>query len=393
MRVLLLAGTALALVTASPAMAAWDDWSISPWTGSLGDLSYSVGGQVQGTVFSADQPGSFDTPNATGAAQVTASIQRDYDSGLSLALKGQFSIYHDHLSGDNYGSDFVAKAYATAQTGLGRVDVGMNDGVGYALAITGPTVNGEVAIDNPNAEFFIDPATHQAFQGIFTLNSAVESSLNFAKISYYTPRLFGLQLAVSFTPSQGKEFLPFINNGPTTPNRQRFMWEGAFNYSDAFGPVTLSAYGAITVGHGEHKTPGHAGLTEWGFGTEADWAIDDDWKLAIGGAYREANTYTFNISDARTAGVTNSLHLSAVLSYGPWSLGGEIGNGTADGSLGDPTIGVHAYTVDAGYTVNSNLQFTAGWQKLRYAQNAGAFYNGAPVIDMDAVFLHAVLNI
>ena len=393
MRVSLLAGTALALLAASPASAAWDDWSISPWTGFLGDLSYSVGGQVQGTVFSANEPGSFDLPNGTGAAQINASIQRDYDSGLSLALKGQFSIYHDHLSGDNYGSDFVAKAYATAQTGLGRVDVGMNDGAAYALAITGPTVNGEVAIDNPNAEFFIDPTTNQAFQGIFTLNSAVESSLNYAKLSYYTPRLFGLQLAMSFTPSQGKEFLPFLNNGPSTPNRQRFMWEGAFNYSDSFGPVTLSAYGAITVGHGEHKTPGHAGLTEWGFGGQADWAIDDDWKLSVGGAYREANTYTFNINEARISGVTNSMHLSTVLSYGPWSLGGEIGDGNADGSLGDPTIGAHAYTVDAGYTVNSNLQFTAGWQKLRYAQSAGVFFNGAPVIDMDAVFLHAVVNI
>ena len=393
MRVSLLAGTALALFAATPALAAWDDWSISPWTGSVGDFSYSVGGQAHGTLFSANEPGSFDTPFATGAAQMNASIQRDYDSGLSLALKGQFSLYHDHLSGDNYGSDFVAKAYATAQTGLGRIDVGMNDGAAYALAIIGPTVNGEVAIDNPNATFFIDPATNRAFQGIFTLNSAVESTLNYAKISYYTPRLFGVQIALSFTPSQGKEFLPFINNGPTTPNRQRFMWEGAASYSDTFGPVTVSAYGSIIVGHGEHKTPGHAGLTDWGLGTEADWAIDDDWKLAIGGAYREANTYTFNINEARTAGVTNSMHFSGVLSYGPWSLGGEIGDGNADGSLGDPTIGAHAYTVDAAYAVNSNLQFSAGWQKLRYGRTSGAFFNGAPVIDMDAVFLHAVLNI
>jgi len=276
MRLSLLAGTVLALFAATPAWAAWDDWSISPLHGYLGDFSYSVGGQAQGTVFSANVPGSFDQPNATGAAQVNASIQRDYDSGLSLALKGQFSIYHDHLSGDNYGSDFVAKAYFQAQTGLGRIEVGMADGAGYALALTGPTVNGEVAIDNPNAEFFIDPTTGQAFQGLFTLNSAVESSLNYAKISYYTPRLFGVQLAMSFTPSEGKEFLPFLNNGPSVPNRQRYIWEGAASYSDVFGPLTLSAYGAITVGHGEHKTPGHAGLTEWGFGSQADWAINDD---------------------------------------------------------------------------------------------------------------------
>jgi hypothetical protein len=397
MRASLLAGTALALLAVSPAFAAWDDWSLSPWTGTVGDLSYSVGGQVQGTVFDADQPAvaGFDTTSGTGAAQLTASIEKDYDSGLSLALKGQFSLYHDRLSGDNYGSDFLAKLYGTAQTGLGKIDVGMADGAGYVLAITGPTVNGEVAIDNPNAEFFRDPSTGQAFQGIFTLNSAVESSLNYAKISYYTPRLFGLQLAMSFTPSEGKDVIPFVNNGANVPNRQKSMWEGAFNYtnSDDFGPVTLGVYGAVTVGHGDRKTPGHAGLTEWGVGTEADWAIDDDWKLSVGGAYREANTYAFNINDARMSGVTNSMHVSTVLSWGSWSVGGEMGNGTADGSLGDPTLGVHAYTVDAAYAVNANLQLSGGWQKLRYARSAGAFYNGAPIIDMDAVFLHAVLNI
>src|ERR1700743_2984205 len=76
MRVSLLAGTTLALLATGPAAAAWDDWSLSPWTGTLGDFSYSVGGQVHGTVFDADEPGHFDLPNATGAAQVNASIQR-----------------------------------------------------------------------------------------------------------------------------------------------------------------------------------------------------------------------------------------------------------------------------------------------------------------------------
>ena len=56
MRVSLLAGTALALLIAAPAEAAWDDWSIDPWTGFVGDLGYHVGGQVNGTVFDASQP-------------------------------------------------------------------------------------------------------------------------------------------------------------------------------------------------------------------------------------------------------------------------------------------------------------------------------------------------
>ena len=100
-----------------------------------------------------------------------------------------------------------------------------------------------------------------AFINVFALNSAVESSLNYAKVSYFSPRLFGLQLGVSFTPSEGKYVIPFANNGPNVPNRQKSMWEAAFNYSDSFGPVTLSAYGGLIVGPGAPKTPGRAGPT------------------------------------------------------------------------------------------------------------------------------------
>ena len=394
MRVSILAGSVLAMALAAPAQASWDDWSISPQTGFIGsDVSYAIGGQANGTVFSANQPGTFDKTGATGAATLSTKLQRDYDSGLSLSLKASFELYHDRLSGDNYGSDFVQKVYGSVQTGLGRIDVGMADGAAYALAITGPTVNGEVTIDNPNATFFRDPSTGAAFINVFALNSAVESSLNYAKVSYYSPRLFGLQIAGSFTPSEGKDVIPFLNNGPNVPNRQKSMWEGAVNYSDNFGPITLGVYGGLTVGHGDRKTPGHAGLTDWGVGSEADWDINDDTKLAVGGAYREANTYTFNVNSAFTTGATRSLHLSSVLTHGSWSLGGEFGNGSADGKLGAPSLGIHAYLVDAAYAVNTNLQFSAGWQQLHYTRGSGAFYNGLPRIEMDAIFLHAVVNI
>jgi hypothetical protein len=394
MRSCFLAGTAFALLACAPASAAdWDDWSISPWTGTVGDLNYSVGGQVQGSAFNATLPAPAQKWGGTGAATLNASIERDYDSGLALSLKGTFELFHDRLSGDNYGSDLLAKLYGVVQTGLGRIELGMSDGAAYQLAIIGPVVDGEVSVDNPNATFFRDPSTGAAFINVFALNSAVESSLNYAKVSYFTPRLFGVQIGLSFTPSEGKYVVPFLNNGPNVPNRQKSMWEGAINYSDSFGPLTLSASAGFTVGHGEHKTPGHAGLTDWGTGAQLDWNIDDDTKFSIGGAYREANTYSFDINNAFTAGATRSLHASAVLTKGSWSFGAEFGHGSADGSLGAPSLGIHAYQLDLGYQVNSNLQLSGGFQQLLYSRTAGTFYDGTPHIGMHAIFAHAVINI
>jgi len=384
----------MALLVSLPVRAAsWDDWSISPLSGSIGNLNYSVGGQAYGSAFWADQPraSGLDQSNVTGAASLNARLERDYDSGLSLALKGTFEIYHDRLSGDNYGSDFVQKVYGSMQTGLGRVDIGNSDGAAYALSITGPTVNEEVTIDNSNADFFRDPITRRNFTDTFALNSAVESSLNYAKISYFSPRLFGVQLAGSFTPSQGKDVLPFLNPGPHVANRQTDMWEAAINYSNTFGQLTFGLYGGFIFGHNAAKTAGHKGLTDWGVGSELDWSVNDDVKWSFGGAYRETNTYVFNIDNSGSN--TQSLHLSTTITYGSWSAGVEFGNGHSDGLLDAPTLGTHALLVDAAYAVNSNLQLSAGWEKLNYSRNAGIFYNGAPVIGMDAGFLHAVLNI
>jgi hypothetical protein len=394
MKAFLLAGVAVAAMNATPALAGPGDWAIGPWTTNLANVSLTVGGRAQGTVLSADQPAAagIDQTTASGAATLTASVQRDYDSGLTLALKGAFEIYHDRLSGDNYGDDFVQKVYAVAETGLGRVEIGMTDGAAYALAVTGPVVDDQTTLDNATATFFRDPSTGRAFINVFALSSAVESSLNYAKLSYYTPRLFGVQLAASYTPSEGKDVIPFLSDGPHVANRQESIWEAAVSYSDTFGPVSLGVYGGVMFAHadGATKTADHEGLTEWGLGSEIDYNLNDDVKLAVGGAYRRSNAYAFEINDVLADGGTSSAHLSATVSTGPWIVGGEYGDGTADGT---PKLGVRGVSTSIGYVFNANLQATLGWQQLRYSRNSGTFYNGAPRIRMDAAFLHLRLHV
>jgi hypothetical protein len=394
MKAFLLAGATVAAAIAAPALAGPADWTLSPWSTNLSNLSLTIGGQALGTVFTADQPAApgIDKTSASGAATLTASVQRDYDSGLTLALKSAFEIYHDRLSGDNYGDDFVQKVYAVAQTGLGRVEIGMTDGAVYALAVTGPVVDDQTTLDNANATFFRDPSTGRAFVKTFALSSAAESSFNYAKVSYYTPRLFGVQLAASYTPSEGKDVIPFLSGGPRVPNRQESFWEAAVSYSDTFGPVSLGVYGGVMFAHadGAAKTAGHEGLTEWSVGSEIDYSLNDDVKLAVGGGYRRSNAYAFEINDVLADGATSSAHLSATLSSGPWIVGGEVGDGTAEGA---PKLGVHGVSTSVGYVFNANLQATIGWQQLRYDRDAGTFYNGAPRIRMDAAFLHLRLHV
>lgn len=391
MKTHLLSGAALVLLTLPAYGLELGDWNVAPYETTLGDnLQLKLSGAADGSAYAASQPDwpGLDQDGVTGAAWVGVSLERDYDSGLSLALKSTFEVYHDRLSGDNYGSDFVQKVYGQIQTGLGRVEVGNTDGAAYVLAVTGPTVQGYTSIDNPNVTFFRDPSTGEAFVNIFALNSATEASLNYAKVSYYTPRLFGVQLAVSFTPSEGKDVVPFLNNGPRVADRQTDMWDVAANYSSYFGPVSLNLSGGWSVGHDDTKTAGHAGLTDWSLGAEIDYSLDDDWKVALGGAWRQSNAYAFDTNDVFDSGETVSKHLSATVSRGSWILGGELGEGRADGGLGNPTLGLHAVSATLGYVLNSNLQINLGWERFIYHRDAGAFYNGAQRMGMHATFLN-----
>src|SRR5207247_1382508 len=97
----------------------------------------------------------------------------------------------------------------------------------YALAVTGPVVDSVTSLDNANTTFYLDPTTGAAFTNLFEPNSAVEPTFNYAKISYFSPRLFGVALGASFTPNEGKGVLPFIKQGPQVTNRQRGIWEVA----------------------------------------------------------------------------------------------------------------------------------------------------------------------
>ena len=384
------AGVALALLCGPVQAFDLSDWNLSPYEADLGDnISLKVNGAFDGSAYANDQPSpALDPSGVTGTGWAGVSIERDYDSGLQISLNSVFEIYHDRLSVDNYGGDFVQKVFARVQTGLGRVEIGNEDGAAYALAVTGPVVESFSSIDNPNATYFRDPATGLAFANVFALNSAVESSLNYAKISYYTPRLFGIELAASYTPSEGKDVVPFANNGPQVPDRQKSIWELAASYVGNAGPLSYGLSAGWSVGHDDNKTPGHAGLTDYAFGASADYAVNDDWKISFGGAWRRANAYRFDINDVFNSGATTSAHLSAAVTHDSWILGAELGQGTAQGRLGEPTYGLHAASATLGYVVNTNLQVNLGWERFLYRRDAGTFYTGLPRIEMNAGFLN-----
>lgn len=363
---------------------------IHPLEYPVGQFMLHLGLHANGSVYSADQPSAarLNASGATGATSLTATIDRLYDSGFSIALKSVFNLSHDQLSGDIYGNKVVEKFYANIKPGLGRIEIGNVDGAAYELAVTGPVVDEDVSLEESKITFFRDPSTRTAFVHLFPVKTAVHASLNYAKVSYYTPRLFGIEFALSFTPSEGRGVIPFSANGPIVANHQDNMWEFVGSYVGYYGAFSIGAYSGLAVGHNAAKTALHEGLTEWAVGAEIDYAVNDSLKVAVGGAFHQTNAYAFNINSVFSGRTTHASHLSTVVSDGHWLIGMEYSDGIAHGTVGTSTISTVGYEGSVGYKMNANIQITAGWERQNFNRTTGVFYNGLGRIHMDAAFLH-----
>lgn len=366
---------------------------LAPPSWPLGQAELRLAGEAGGALFGPNQPG-WRGAQASGDLRLMPELRRDYDSGLSLGLAGTLAAA-DPLSRGRYDGDWVERLAAEARTGLGKIEIGITDGAGYDLAVTGPNVDAAVALDDPRTSFFRDPGTHRAVTDMFALRTEVGASSNYAKFAYTSPSLFGAQLAFSFTPSEAKE-LPFLNAGPHLPGRQADIWETALRYETdldtKWGPVSLSAYGALAEGRAEHKLPGQEGVSDLGVGLKADYPVTDEIGVSLGGSYRQSNAHAFDINQAFQAGTTRAGHVSAAVTDAAWTAGLEYGNGVADAvpapGPNAARLGLNGLEASLGYTLSDSIAVSTGWQHLSYSRNSGVFFNGTPQLKLDAVYLH-----
>jgi hypothetical protein len=70
----------------------------------------------------------------------------------------------------------------------------------------------------------------------------------------------------------------------------------------------------------------------------------------------------------------------------------EYGNGVADAVAGLPRLGLNELEASIGYRLSDSIRISTGWQHQSYSRDNGLFFNGAPQLKMDAVYLHLNLR-
>lgn len=329
MKKALLATTALGMFAASSAFAAGPTVSVG------GYADFQLGSASQDSAYEAD---------ANGTA-VSNTYNRDYhtrtDTEIHISVDGKtdnglgygayIELEADTSADDATGANNNAeRTYLYVESGLGRVEAGANGDAGNALRVDASTfaratggiggdfykyidLDGTSTSATPADVFYVLPGLPTAVMPDEVELGSEKARATANKISYYSPRISGLQAGISFTPDQTERGTSSgaaaqyaaVAGGTTTADFED-VFNAALNYEGQVQGIGVEA--AITGETGKAKDTSTAvnsvddDLKAWSLGLNLSYA-----GFTVGGSYASIDefgrTKTANVdADYWTAG-------------------------------------------------------------------------------------------
>lgn len=324
-------------------------------------LKVTVGGNVVTGfyVIDADDFGGNtfqDTKVALVARNIDIKAEGTLDNGLVAGVDAKLMLDNDWNTGNSPFASF-RQLFAYLEGGFGRFEIGGTDGAAYKMHYTSPWFVPGNGVDSPNIL--------NSIAGYYGIRHSTFSLLatDANKVSYFTPRLAGFQLGVSFTPEANVKgpqanglWLP-VSAGTTD------VFEVAVNYAGTLGGVDLGLDGFYT--QGDANTAG-VDPNEYGVGANIGYA-----GFTLGGAYYKAeDTFSYYTPAAND----ENRVWTAGLKYatGPWTVGVSYLDSDATGAYGlgtDPQT--TTWQVGGGYNLGSGVDIGLDLQTTTIERTAG----------------------
>ncbi|MEQ1888682.1 MAG: porin [Alphaproteobacteria bacterium] len=305
------------------------------------------------------------------------------DSGVTVGANIEFK---EQIGGSALGNEEV---FAYLEGGMGRTEIGSTDGAPFKMAYTAPYVTDAHSVDTPIFWHI------SRFSARTTTRIRMSGDAN--KVTYFTPRMTGFQLGMSYTPSNDSAGAGFVGGGTTAGTAGLGTsdpatgtgWVNTFGVrSDANGGVEdIIELGGSYVGEfanlGIKLSAGYAwgdhesfGLTAAGRGVASPISADPEaWHLGanftsmgwtLGGGYYG--------SEGLVAGAPGTLfrddreeeawNIGVTYASGPWQAGIAYMSSEQDGTRGAPgkselsLVDVGAqYKLGPGVAISADLTF------------------------------------
>jgi predicted porin len=290
-------------------------------------LKVTVGGNVVTGFYAIDAdtaPGAVDfqsTKVALVARNIDVKAEGTLDNGLVAGVDAKLQLGNDWISYVNNAASVSTfrQLFAYLEGGFGKFEIGGTDGAAYKMHYTSPWFVPGNGVDSPN---IYNASTSPVRVSTFSL-LATDSN----KVSYFTPRLAGFQLGLSYTPDatvhgpQENGYIVSPEGGSLAgigyPAAATDVFEVALNYAGSFGGVDVGIDGFYTTGT-DDSTGTSSDPEEYGAGLNLGYA-----GFTLGGAwYQSEDVGSFILGPGVNPGSEKTVW-TAGLSYGtgPWKVG------------------------------------------------------------------------
>ncbi|MCH8196655.1 MAG: porin [Proteobacteria bacterium] len=200
------------------------------------------------------------------------------DAGMKWKAQIQFETDANVAQADPTKESAIDETWIRFSGSWGQVNLGTEDGAEDLMHVSGEGAAkkaGTGGVDGHWDEHLDTKSVNSRFALEPTLK---KDSSDHVKATYFTPRIGGLQVGVSFTPDTGA-----VGGAPSNDNQTgnfENTWGFGVQYKKKFGGVKVAAAGVLHIGDEESETK--EDLTAWMVGAEVGYG---GWKL--GGAYQD----------------------------------------------------------------------------------------------------------
>lgn len=324
---------AAGLLHVDPAFAQAKESPVTLTVGGRFHFMYAFADQKDGTLGAAGAASNIRGHGITREAEILFRGRTALNNGLRVGV-------HVGLEAEDC-ADQIDESYIWFEhDSFGRAELGSTDQVGWKMFYGAPAAipnNSTAQINTRSYNLTAVTAGNVALgngspQGLLNLGNDAEH------LNYFTPRFFGFQVGVSYTPENCQEGAAGAAQGFTSgvsintctgagslpsngnPGQQGDIWEIAANFVQKFGDVNVGIYGAYARGDLEANVASGLGRDQKQWGTGVNLSA---WGFTVGAHYKHDNLGV-------SSGDYDSWGAGISYKWDAWTIGAEYGWVKAD---------------------------------------------------------------
>jgi predicted porin len=285
-----------------------------------------------------------------GTGQPGANIrQHGFAQESEVNFTGETTLDNGIMVGVNVqleaetSADQIDESYIYAEGSFGRLEFGQEDPASDAMFYGSPAPIEGVGLASPDfvhATLGNTPATPAVISNI---------SGDANKMTYFTPRMQGIQLGLSYTPdgcaAPGCLTVATGLLSQITAAQQSELVEGAINYAREFSGGEIGLYAGFAKGDLEVPAAGAEDQDQWGVGFTLVYG-----DITFGADYRQDD-------QATSAANTDRKDYSVGVAYalGNWSIGAAYAHAETEEGTGLGSDETDGYQIGANYTLGPGI--------------------------------------